>query len=249
MLGIDIFDVGLLAGLGIALLAGAVSFASPCVLPIVPAYLAYMSGMSFSELESEQRRRDTVVAALFFVMGLSTIFLLLGFAASAVGLLFLQYQQILGQIAGCVIILFGLHFLGILKIPILNREFRMGGSLRGDGAVGAYVLGLAFAFGWVPCIGPVLGAILALAAQEDTIARGTVLLAAYAIGLGVPFLICGAFIGSSMKVMNRIKAHLPMLEIGIGIFLILVGILLLTGRFSDIAFWILDVAPWMAQVG
>ena len=249
MLGIDIIDAGLLAGLGIALLAGFISFVSPCVLPVVPAYLAYMSGMSFAEFEEERRRREAVVAAMFFVLGLSTIFAILGFAASALGVLFLTHQGIFGLIAGTIIIVFGLSFLGLFRIPFLYREFRLGGNLKGGGALGAYLLGLAFAFGWVPCIGPVLGAILALAAQEDSVGRGTLLLTVYAVGLGIPFLLCGAFIGRSMKFMNRIKPHLPLLERGIGLFLVAIGLLILTGRFSDVSWWILEVAPWMAAVG
>lgn len=249
MLGAGLIDAGLMAGLGIAMLAGVMSFISPCVLPVVPAYLAYLSGMSFAELEAERRRRDAVVSALFFVLGLSTIFVLLGLAASAVGALFLSHQRLLGQISGGVIIFFGLHFLGVVRLRFLDREFRPGRNVRGDGAIGSYVLGLAFAFGWVPCIGPVLGAILALAAQEESVVRGTVLLSAYAVGLGVPFLVCGAFIGHATRWMNRIKPHLPVVERGIGLFLVAVGLLLLTGRFSDISYWILELAPWMAVVG
>ena len=249
MLGAGLIDAGLVAGLGVAMLAGFMSFISPCVLPVVPAYLAYLSGMSFAELETERRRRDAVMSALLFVLGLSTIFVLLGLAASALGTLVLSHQRLLGQISGCVIIAFGLHFLGVVRLPFLDREFRPGGNERGGGAVGAYVLGLAFAFGWVPCIGPVLGAILALAAQEESVVRGTVLLSAYAAGLGVPFIICGALIGHATKWMNRIKPHLRAVERGIGLFLVAVGLLLLTGRFSDIAYWILEFAPWMAAVG
>ena len=249
MLGAYIIDAGLLVGLGIALMAGFISFISPCVLPIVPAYLAYVSGMTFAELKDEHRRRDAIVASSFFVLGLSTVFVLLGIAASAVGILFLSYQKLIGQIAGCVILVFGLHFLGVLRLPFLEREYRPGSNLRGNGAFGAYLLGLAFAFGWVPCIGPVLGAILALAAQEDSMAWGALLLFAYAAGLGIPFLICGAFIGWSMKWMGRIKPHFPILEKVIGLFLVAMGVLLLSGRFSDIAYWILELAPWMAAVG
>ncbi len=249
MIAIDIFDAGLLTAMLVALAGGILSFASPCVLPVVPAYLAYMSGTTFSELEKEGRRRETTITALYFVLGLSTIFVLLGLAASAIGSVFLSNQQLFGRLAGCVVIVFGLHFLGIFRIPLLDREVRFGSSRRGGTAAGAYVLGLAFAFGWVPCIGPVLGAILALAAQESSVARGTILLAVYAMGLGIPFLLCGAYLGGSVRIMRRLKPHLAYMEKGIGLLLTAIGLLLLTGRFSDISYWVLEIAPWTAFIG
>ena len=250
IIGLDIIDASLLAGLAIALLAGLMSFASPCVLPVVPAYLAYMSGMSFSELQADCRRKDSIVSALAFALGLSVVFVILGLAAAAAGSLFLAHQKLLGQLAGGMILIFGAHFLGVLRIPILNREYRPASSVRRrGGALGAFLLGLAFAFGWVPCIGPVLGAILALAAQEDSMIRGTLLLAAYAAGLGVPFVACGAYIGRSMALMSRIRPHFAYFEKAIGILLVGIALLLITGRFSDISFWILELAPWTAALG
>ncbi len=249
MFALDIFETGLPGAMVIALAAGFVSFISPCVLPVVPAYVAYMSGTAFSELPDRAFCRRTAVSALFFVLGLSTIFVLLGLAATAVGTLFLANQVLLGQIAGCVVILFGLHFVGLVRIPILNREFRPGANLRGGGFAGAYFLGLAFAFGWTPCIGPVLGAILALASQEQSLGRGAFLLLAYAMGLGIPFLLAGIFIGRSRALINRAKPHLPVIEKTIGAFLVLIGALLLTGRFSDLSYWLLEALPWLAVVG
>ena len=176
MFGIEIIDAGLLPAIFVALLAGVVSFLSPCVLPIVPPYLAYMSGVSLAELQNGAAARNrAVLPALFFVMGLSTVFLFLGFTASAIGVAFLQYQDYFNTIAGLLVMAFGAHFIGIYRISFLDREARLDAGDRGGSAFGAYVLGLAFAFGWTPCIGPQLGAILSLAASEASVARGTFL--------------------------------------------------------------------------
>ena len=173
MFGIEIIDAGLIPAMLVALTAGLISFLSPCVLPIVPPYLAYMSGVSLGEIQgTAAARRKAIVAALFFVMGLSTVFLLLGFTASAFGAFVLQNQELFAQIAGVVVIVFGLHFLSVFRIPILDREARMDAGQSGGSAVGAYILGLAFAFGWTPCIGPQLGAILSIAATEASVTRG-----------------------------------------------------------------------------
>ncbi len=174
MFGIDIFDASLAPAMIVALLAGVLSFLSPCVLPVVPPYLAYMGGISMREMTgAAEARRRVILPALFFVLGLSTVFLLLGFAASAFGAFFLTNQTLFTQGAGVVVIIFGLHFLGVFRIPILDREARLDAGDRGGSALGAFVLGLAFAAGWTPCIGPQLGAILSLAAQEGSVARGT----------------------------------------------------------------------------
>ena len=177
MFGIDIIDAGLLPGMLVAFLAGILSFLSPCVLPVVPPYLAYMSGISATELTDKSASKSAVLPALFFVLGLSTVFLLLGFTASAFGLLFLSYQSSFNTLAGLLVMLFGLHFLSVIRIGFLDREARFDVGDRGGSSFGAYILGLAFAFGWTPCIGPQLGAILSLAASEASIARGTILLA------------------------------------------------------------------------
>ena len=166
MFGIEIIDASLLPAMLVALVAGIISFLSPCVLPIVPPYLAYMSGVSLNDMSGVQAaRRRAIIAALFFVMGLSTVFLILGFTASAFGAFFLQNQILFARISGVVIIVFGLHFLGVFRIPFLDREARVDAGDKGGSSFGAYVLGLAFAFGWTPCIGPQLGAILSLAAS------------------------------------------------------------------------------------
>ncbi|SLN21098.1 Thiol:disulfide interchange protein DsbD precursor [Pseudoruegeria aquimaris] len=250
MFGIEIIDAALLPAMFVALLAGLLSFLSPCVLPIVPPYLAYMSGMTLGEMtSSEQGRNRAILPALFFVLGLSTVFLILGFTASAFGAFFLRNQVLFAQISGVVVILFGLHFLSILRIPFLDREARLDAGDRGGSAFGAYVLGLAFAFGWTPCIGPQLGAILSLAASEASVARGTVLLAVYAAGLGIPFLLVALFIQQATGVMNRIKPYMGVIEKSMGVLLILVGLALVTGAFSRFSWWLLETFPGLALLG
>ncbi len=250
MFGIDIIDAGLLPAMTVALIAGIVSFLSPCVLPIVPPYLAYMSGVTIGEIQGTgAARRKATLAALFFVLGLSTVFLFLGFTASAFGAFFLQNQVLFARIAGAVVIVFGLHFLGVFRIPILDREARMETGEASGSAFGAYILGLAFAFGWTPCIGPQLGAILSLAASEASVTRGTVLLGVYAAGLGIPFLLAAMFLGRSMAVMNRLKRHMGAIEKGMGVLLLIVGVMLVTGLFSTFSFWLLETFPGLAVLG
>lgn len=241
MFGLDIIDAGLLPAMLVALAAGVLSFLSPCVLPIVPPYLAYMGGISMGEMTGTgAARRRVMLPALFFVMGLSTVFLLLGFTASAFGAFFLQNQEIFSKIAGAVVIVFGLHFLGLFRISLLDREARLDAGDRGGSALGAYVLGLAFAFGWTPCIGPQLGAILSIAAQEGSVQRGTVLLGVYAMGLGLPFLLAALFIERAMGVMARLKKHMRTIERAMGVLLLVVGLALLTGAFTDFSWWLLE---------
>lgn len=250
MFGISIPDAGFGLAALIALLSGVLSFLSPCVLPIVPPYLAYMGGISMGDLTGNSgRRRSAVVPALFFILGLSTVFLLMGFAASALGRVFLQYQGVLTKVSGLAVIILGLHFLHVLRIPILDREARLDAGDRGGTAIGAYVLGLAFAFGWTPCIGPQLGAILSLAASEANLARGTALLAVYAVGLGIPFLLAAVFITRSLVLMNRLKRRMALIEKIMGILLIFVGAMLLTGAFSSFSYWLLETFPSLAELG
>ena len=250
MFGIDVFDAALLPALMIALGAGVLSFLSPCVLPIVPPYLAYMGGISMQEMTAGGRtQRRAILPALFFVMGLSTVFLLLGFTASTMGHLFLRNAELFGQIAGVVVIIFAVHFLGILRIPFLMREARIDAGDRGGSAFGAYILGLAFAFGWTPCIGPVLGAILSLAAAESTVARGTAMLGVYALGLGLPFLLAAVFVQRSMTLMTKLKRHMALIEKIMGLLLLAVGIALITGAFSAFSWWLLETFPAMSRLG
>jgi cytochrome c-type biogenesis protein len=245
MFGIEIIDATLLPAMLVALLAGVLSFLSPCVLPIVPPYLAYMGGISMGEMTGASgapaiARRRVIVPALFFVLGLSTIFLLLGFTASAFGSFVLENQLLLARVSGVIIIIFGLHFLGVFRIGILDREMRMDAGDRGGSAFGAYVLGLAFAFGWTPCIGPQLGAILSLAAQEGSTQRGTLLLGVYALGLGLPFLVAAIFIERSIIFMAKLKKHMKLIERLMGGLLLVVGLALVTGAFTDFSYWMLE---------
>ena len=250
MLGIEILDAGLAPAMLVALFGGVLSFLSPCVLPIVPPYLAYMGGITIGEIETEAAgRRRALLAAFSFVLGLSTVFLLLGFTVSAFGMFFLRNQETFTRVSGAVVLLFGLHFLGVFRIPLLDREARLDAGERGGSAFGAYVLGLAFAFGWTPCIGPQLGAILSLAASEANVARGTTLLAVYAAGLGIPFLLAALFLGRAMELMNRLKRHMRLIERAMGGLLVLVGLALLTGAFTDFSWWLLETFPALARLG
>ncbi|MCB2126718.1 MAG: cytochrome c biogenesis protein CcdA, partial [Rhodobacteraceae bacterium] len=234
MLETGIMDAGFALAALIALLAGVLSFLSPCVLPIVPPYLAYMGGITMAEMGggtggAGRGRNRALVAAIFFVLGLSTVFLFLGFTASAFGQFFLQNQGWFNTLAGIVVMVFGAHFLGVIRIGFLNREARLDAGDRGGSAFGAYLLGLAFAFGWTPCIGPQLGMILALAAQDGSIGRGTALLAVYAIGLGIPFLLVAAFFPRLKGAMAFLKRHMDRIERIMGLLLWTIGLLMLTG--------------------
>lgn len=247
MFGIELADAAFLPAAFVALLAGLLSFLSPCVLPIVPPYLAYMTGVGVGGLKSGER--SAVLPAIFFVLGLSTVFLVMGFAASALGRAFLQYQDWLMRASGAIVIVLGLHFLRVIRIPFLDQEARIAAGQGGGGALGAYVLGLAFAFGWTPCIGPQLGMILSLAASGGEAVRGTALLAVYALGLGIPFLLSAIFINRAIGMMNRIKPHLKLIEWIMGALLVVVGLLLLTGAFTRLSFWLLEIFPALGSLG
>lgn len=246
MFGIDLATAGFPVAAAIAALAGVLSFLSPCVLPIVPPYLAYMTGVNVTGLQA--RQRSAALPALMFVLGLSTVFVMMGMAASALGQAFLQNQVWFARIAGVVVVILGLHFMQIIRIPILDREARMDVAGNG-GAFGAYLLGLAFAFGWTPCIGPQLGMILTLAAQTSEAQRGMALLGVYAAGLGLPFLLSAIFINRSMRLMNRIKPHMQLIERVMGVLLVIVGIALLTGGMSAFSYWLLETFPGLAVLG
>ncbi|MFT4014057.1 MAG: cytochrome c biogenesis protein CcdA [Paracoccus sp. (in: a-proteobacteria)] len=247
MFGIEIADAAFVPAALAALLAGVLSFLSPCVLPVVPPYLAYMTGVGVGSLRAGER--SAIVPALFFVLGLSTVFLLMGMAASAFGRMFLQYQDWLAKGAGLVVVIMGLHFLRVIRIPLLDSEARLDAGDKGGSSFGAYVLGLAFAFGWTPCIGPQLGMILSLAATGAETGRGAALLAFYALGLGVPFLLSAVFINRAMGLMSRIKPHLKLIERAMGALLIVVGLALVTGAFPVFAYWLLETFPWLARLG
>ena len=247
MFGLNILDASLVPSMSVALLAGMISFLSPCVLPIVPPYLAYMSGISVTEMENRSNR--ALLPALFFVMGLSTVFLLLGFAASAFGQFYLLNREWFTIVAGAVVMLFGAHFVGVYRFRFLDREARFDAGDRGGSAFGAYVLGLAFAAGWTPCIGPVLGSILTLAADQASLTRGTVLLGAYAVGLGVPFLLVAAFFPRMKGPMAFLRRNMERIERIMGLLLWTVGLMMLTGSFSDFSFWLNEHVPVLQRIG
>ncbi len=249
MFGIDLIDASLAPAMLVALFGGLLSFLSPCVLPIVPPYLAYMSGISMTDATTTGARGRVILPAVFFVMGLSTVFLLLGFTASAFGAFFLQNADWFNTASGLIVMLFGVHFLGILRLPFLERDLRVDAGDHSGSAFGAYVLGLAFAFGWTPCIGPQLGAILSMAASEASIARGTVLLGVYAIGLGIPFLIVAAFLPQMGGVLGWMKRHMGRIEAIMGLMLWTIGLMMLTGGFAAMSYWLLETFPGLATLG
>ena len=235
-----------------AFFAGVISFLSPCVLPLVPPYLVYLAGASLERLadkEPERRvRRDAVVAALLFVLGFSTVFVALGASASLVGALVRAWSAELSIVAGVIIIVMGLHFLGLTRISLLMREGRLP-MPKPVGLWGAYVMGLAFAFGWTPCIGPILAAILSVAAAEATVSKGAGLLAVYSLGLGIPFLIAAFMVEQFSSVFSRMKRHLATVERAMGVLMVITGIGFLTGGVSSVSIWLLETFPALQNFG
>ncbi|MDH3666549.1 MAG: cytochrome c biogenesis protein CcdA [Paracoccaceae bacterium] len=244
-------EIGILT----AFAGGIISFLSPCVLPLAPPYLAYLGGTTLDQVSGEEAEVDprlarrVFVSACFFVLGLGTVFVALGMTASAIGQFLLQHKVLLAQISGGLIVLLGLHFLHILRIPILNREARFEGPAQAGNFGISYLIGIAFAFGWTPCIGPILGAILALAAQEETIASGATLLAVYALGLGVPFLVAAAFIGPFLRWAKAFRRHMGLVEKAMGLLLVVVGTMMITGEFERLAWWMLETFPILGTIG
>ena len=235
-----------------ALIAGLVSFLSPCVLPLVPPYLVYLTGATIEHLESDESastsRRVVMLSAVLFVLGFSTVFVLLGASASLIGELIHAWSEQLSIVAGVVIIVMGLHFLGLTRIALLMREGRLS-IPRPVGLWGAYVMGLAFAFGWTPCIGPILAAILSIAAAEATVAKGAGLLAVYSAGLGIPFLLAAFMIERFSELLGRMKGHLVNIERAMGVLMIITGIGFLTGAVSNVSIWLLEAFPMLQNIG
>ena len=247
MFGIDVFTAALLPSVLVALVGGFISFISPCVLPVVPAYLSYMTGASLDDMGA--RRGRALLTAIFFVLGLSTVFLLLAIGATALASSIAGFRQWFPTISGIVVMLFGLHFLGIVRIGIMNREARFKTGDRGGTPFGAYVLGVAFSLGWAPCIGPILSTVLAIVAQEQSMSRGMVLMGAYAFGLGIPFLLFALFFGASRKLMTVLLRHMDKIERVSGLLLWTIGLMLLTGQFTRISFWLLEMFPSLQNIG
>ncbi|SDU10952.1 cytochrome c biogenesis CcdA family protein [Stappia sp. ES.058] len=234
-------------------LAGLLSFVSPCVLPLVPPYLGFLAGVSLDELTGEGVERAdprrVFFASLAFVLGFSTVFVALGASASFIGQFVTQYIQVFGYIAGVAIIVMGLHFLGVFRIGLLYREARVHVERKPAGLIGAYVIGLAFAFGWTPCVGPILAAILFVAGSEESVLQGATLLGAYALGIGVPFLVAGMFAGPFMRFMSRFRRHMVTVERVMGVVLILTGVAFMTGQMAALSFWLLETFPTLGTIG
>ncbi len=237
-----------------ALVAGILSFLSPCVLPLVPPYLCFLGGVSLDQVTDDGGidpgiQRRVFISSIAFVLGFSTVFIALGATASALGQMVAEYMDILSKIAGVVIIILGLHFMGLFKIAMLYREARFHAESRPAGILGAYVIGLAFAFGWTPCVGPVLAAILFVAGSDDSVLTGTSLLAVYSAGLGIPFLAASLAVKPFMNFMGKFRRHLGAVERVLGALLVLTGILFLTGAISDISYWMLETFPALGTSG
>jgi cytochrome c-type biogenesis protein len=217
-----------------AFVAGVVSFLSPCVLPLVPGYVSLISGAGVEELQSQQSGllRKVMLNSIAFILGFSVVFITLGAISTAVGQLLARYKSVLAQVAGVIIILFGLHLTGVLRINALYADKRLHGVKGGSTMVGAFVIGFAFAFGWTPCVGPILAVILGFASQQDSVAKGILLLTVYSLGLAVPFLLTSLGIERFLKFYSRFRAHMHALEVASGALLIALGALLVFGRFT-----------------
>ncbi len=246
---------------------GALSFLSPCVLPLVPAYLCFVAGTTLDQLAGAGAgteagmqgsaaaadpalARRAVLASLAFIAGFSTIFILLGASASAISHLLVQHIAVIAKVAGVVIIGFGLHYMGLLRIALLNREARFSPKPRPEfGLLGAYVVGLAFAFGWTPCIGPILATILTIAASRQDLSYGVSLLAVYALGLGIPFFAAALAINPFLRFVRTFRRHLRKVEIGAGLLMVVTGLLIFLGSLGMIGTYLLDLFPALARIG
>lgn len=241
-------------GYAAALAGGALSFLSPCVLPLIIPYLGFLGGVTLRAApggpvaEAPDRLR-VLSAALFFVLGFATVFTALGATASAVSQLLQDHLETAALVAGAVLIAFGLHFAGVLRLSFLNYEKRFTTTERPVSPFGAYIVGLAFAFGWTPCVGPILAGILTIAASRGSAIEGASLLFVYAIGIGVPFLLAAAFVTPFLRFVQRFRKHFRAVEIAVGVLLIGTGLMVMTGTFQEIGAWMLDRWPDLGRFG
>ncbi len=234
-----------------AFFAGVLSFISPCVLPLIPGYLSFVSGVTLEEMRgggalaapTPGARRKAVISSVAFVLGFSIVFVSLGASATAIGAYLMARLTMLGKIAGVIIILFGLHMMGVLRIDWLYAEKRVQTAKKPAGFLGAMVVGIAFAFGWTPCIGPILAAILAVAAAQESVGEGVKLLAVYSLGLGVPFILTSIAINQFFAASARIRKHYHAIEVVSGMLLVGVGLLIFTNRFTIIAQYLSPFLP------
>lgn len=238
-------------GIATAFAAGILSFLSPCILPLVPSYLCFLAGSSLESLARQPdlaTRRRLLARAFAFVFGFGAVFVALGASASWIGALIGDHLALLTRIAGAVILLFGLHMLGILRIPLLMREARLEAQ-RPLGIVSALVVGVAFGFGWTPCVGPVLASILLLAGAQGSVSDGAWLLAAYAAGIGLPFIVAALFVGYFVSWLARMGRYLGIVEKVMGLALVATGLIIFAGFMPAIGNWLLDVAPVLGRIG
>jgi len=237
-----------------ALAAGLLSFFTPCVLPMVPFYLSYMGGLSMAELREDGAiapgaQRRLLLSSVFFALGVTSVFMLLGMGATAMGRMFGQYLDTLAYVAAAVLVVFGLHFLGVIRVPLLYREARLESSAEPSTALGAYLMGLAFGFGWTPCVGPALAAILMIASGMGDIWRGALLLFVYGVGMTAPFIVAAFFARPFLAWVQRHRAAFAWVEKGMGAMLIIFAILIATGGVSLIADAMIRWVPWFTSIG
>ena len=235
--------VGLVTSFG----AGVISFVSPCVLPLVPGYVSYVAGDALTG--EAVKPLAALHLSLFFVLGFSTVFMVLGASATTIGQLLLSYRQEENLVGGAIVLLLGLFMMGLAKLSWLQREYRLHLSVSGGRPVAAYIIGVAFAFGWTPCIGPVLGAILTTSAVAATVPQGIILLGFYSLGLGLPFLAAAVFTDSLMLRLRSLRRLGRNLQLGAGAIVAAMGIAILTGELTRFSYWLLDAFPILARIG
>ncbi len=242
-------EVGLFATFS----AGILSFLSPCVLPLVPPYLCFLAGASLDDLTRRESHPGVtaraLVRALAFVLGFAAVFVALGAGASTIGRLVSEHLTVLSRVAGLIIVLLGLHMLGLFRIFALMREARIQVASKPASVAGAFVVGLAFAFGWTPCVGPVLASVLMVAGAEDSMVRGAGLLAAYAAGIGIPFLVAALFTGPFLRWLSGFRRHLGSIEKVMGMGLVATGVLIFAGAMPVIGGWLLETIPALGRIG
>ncbi|MFK0692281.1 cytochrome c biogenesis CcdA family protein [Mesorhizobium sp. IMUNJ 23033] len=242
----EISNIGVLA----AFAAGIVSFLSPCVLPLVPGYVSYVAGRTPTDgAPGRKARLSAAGLSLYFVLGFSTVFVALGASASALGRLLLSYHMQLNLVGGAVVILFGIFLIGLVRPSWMMREARFHADIPGGKAASAYILGLAFAFGWTPCIGPILGAILTVGAASATVAEGAALLAIYSLGLGVPFLLATLFADGLARWLKTMRRTGWLMQFAAGAIMIGMGFAMITGQMSTFSFWLLEQFPIFTRIG
>lgn len=244
----EIANIGILT----AFVAGIISFLSPCVLPLVPGYISYVAGQSLNNAPPPDRagsRLSILALSVSFVLGFSTVFIALGASATVLGQLLLSYRYEANLIGGTLVMLFGLFMMGILKASWFHRDLRFHAPLQGGHPASAYLLGLAFAFGWTPCIGPVLGAILTVSAVSSSVSNGIALLTVYSLGLGVPFLMAAMFMGGFINRLKTIRRMGRPLQITTGFIMVIMGIAMITGQLSAFSYWLLETFPDLARMG